>query len=191
MILWSSCILPVLCDFLHVCGGDPAKGNRDFLMLRFSPRMWRWSYMFYLIEPRQSIFSTYVEVILSFIRRMVMKQDFLHVCGGDPRINNWWVCWFCIFSTYVEVILRNLKLKVRLSDFLHVCGGDPGRWSRRCMNLEFSPRMWRWSCISSIKVSKPQIFSTYVEVILLIVTWFKNVILFSPRMWRWSSWWMV
>ena len=45
--------------------------------------------MFYLIEPRQSVFSTYVEVIL--LKKVLdgQKRRILHVCGGDPHTNDY------------------------------------------------------------------------------------------------------
>ena len=92
---------------LHVCGGDPIPNDSTIIMIRCSPRMWRWSYSGRMVN-------------LWFVR-------VLHVCGGDPkptgggydstqcspRMWRWsppWVAVCCrssVFSTYVEVILRS------------------------------------------------------------------------------------
>ena len=111
-----------------------------------------------------------------------------------------------IFSTYVEVILVTVLERLRALNFLHVCGGDPGRIRGMTDELEFSPRMWRWSLHYHHHNFQNQIFSTYVEVILPCAGlsaekyYFLHVcggdpnhccvailtIAFSPRMWRWS-----
>ena len=51
--------------FLHVCGGDPGNQARTSQTLKFSPRMWRWSWSFESDWRWQKVFSTYVEVILA------------------------------------------------------------------------------------------------------------------------------
>ena len=135
----------ILIDFLHVCGGDPTLTVDNLNYKLFSPRMWRWSYIFFCACRPCFIFSTYVEVILFFCFCIISLNYFLHVCGGDPEldlppISN---CLFSprmwrwssqilaqaqakiIFSTYVEVIL-NLRVKA-------------------IKPSTFSPRMWRWS----------------------------------------------
>ena len=50
---------------LHVCGGDPELAKTFFAFVPYSPRMWRWSYFPYFFRKSQSVFSTYVEVILN------------------------------------------------------------------------------------------------------------------------------
>ena len=55
----------------------------------------------------ESVFSTYVEVILTSRQPTVIMWGILHVCGGDPdslkEVNGTSE----VFSTYVEVILYN------------------------------------------------------------------------------------
>ena len=91
--------------FLHVCGGDPAFAET-------------------LLEST-IVFSTYVEVILSYGNLGLWLWCFLHVCGGDPTdcICSSGVA--VVFSTYVEVILDILHNFISVACFLHVCGGDP------------------------------------------------------------------
>ena len=112
-----------------------------------------------------------------------------------------------IFSTYVEVILIFAIISYNSCNFLHVCGGDPITTISSNANKLFSPRMWRWSQLTRTIGIQSKIFSTYVEVILILKRsviqtmnflhvcggdpesetgndeWKK----FSPRMWRWSS----
>ena len=70
-------------SILHVCGGDPNSCHVRQNGLKYSPRMWRWSYSALKIRPLFSVFSTYVEVILSTYEELVQKNGILHVCGGD------------------------------------------------------------------------------------------------------------
>ena len=131
--------------FLHVCGGDPIPPVFVAIRLRFSPRMWRWSYQPPRYQLCNLVFSTYVEVILILVHTSIMWWGFLHVCGGDPmttltvptvklfspRMWRWsWEFWnqrghYFVFSTYVEVIPKRWILQIMTDRFLHVCGGDP------------------------------------------------------------------
>ena len=168
--------------------------------------MWRWSYADQPISRSRRIFSTYVEVILSSCYRVHDLTNFLHVCGGDPALPTIHLLNCQIFSTYVEVILFCQNVPRHKEYFLHVCGGDPNYVVVAPSQLGFSPRMWRWSRINLWIFQKGAIFSTYVEVIpvlmdiLLQETNFLHVCGgdpaltnavdgkpgFSPRMWRWS-----
>ena len=152
--------------FLHVCGGDPTLLN--------------------LTSWWESVFSTYVEVILRIWLKRLTSVSFLHVCGGDPMLNTesmtklefsprmWrWsqrvdAChrrWY-VFSTYVEVILKESITMDQKFCFLHVCGGDPIIRLIILLFIAFSPRMWRWSSQVLTTRSVTEVFSTYVEVIL-------------------------
>ena len=53
-------------SILHVCGGDPIKYPKTELMVVYSPRMWRWSRIWLVLNVKRSVFSTYVEVILQY-----------------------------------------------------------------------------------------------------------------------------
>ena len=130
---------------LHVCGGDPKSGDRRFLSIKYSPRMWRWSRDQRHLFHGQRVFSTYVEVILTCLVLILFLSSILHVCGGDPidlcfHINSmlysprmWRWSWRLrkkqnqarVFSTYVEVILTNKQKSLYDYSILHVCGGDP------------------------------------------------------------------
>ena len=197
----SSC-----CCILHVCGGDP------FIVVHN--------------HPSGSVFSTYVEVIPRSTTARVNSTGILHVCGGDPLLVSLVI--FCdkysprmwrwslrlktglkvsmVFSTYVEVILFAIANCWSGSCILHVCGGDPSSNHTRNSCCEYSPRMWRWSRCLHFQKRSFNVFSTYVEVILIIYfCWsFEECILhvcggdpkvdldatnqnvYSPRMWRWS-----
>ena len=72
-----------------------------------------------------------------------------------------------VFSTYVEVILISGAGGSATYGILHVCGGDPNSTMARTNQLLYSPRMWRWSYCYHYPVQSHQVFSTYVEVILL------------------------
>ena len=76
-----------------------------------------------------------------------------------------------VFSTYVEVILKLWATTDAISGFLHVCGGDPMLDSTLSQYEKFSPRMWRWSIENEFGISIPEVFSTYVEVILNFCIW--------------------
>ena len=152
-------------SILHVCGGDPKMPFIRSCTLKYSPRMWRWSCGLPLWNVAETVFSTYVEVILfpSWLDPAI--TSILHVCGGDPKLpwfflsrapyspRMWrWSCQrhlstnpFLVFSTYVEVILRINVVLPESSCILHVCGGDPRESSTDTWMNMYSPRMWRWS----------------------------------------------
>ena len=69
---------------------------------------------------------------------------------------------------------------------LHVCGGDPIFPDFFLTIFGYSPRMWRWSSVTSSWRKCYQVFSTYVEVILTVVPRSVFCLSYSPRMWRWS-----
>ena len=156
--------------------------------------MWRWSWHKVDATLIINVFSTYVEVILSSSNIYIGIKCFLHVCGGDPKVNvdvrlqsafspRMWR-WSCssyiifpmlnVFSTYVEVIPIASSCLAWLACFLHVCGGDPMEWWKKQKNWLFSPRMWRWSWSIGAKPYPSVVFSTYVEVILAL-----NILLIS------------
>ena len=152
--------------FLHVCGGDPENGIDKFLDEIFSPRMWRWSYPHWKYMEQFGIFSTYVEVILTFNDNSESKTNFLHVCGGDP-MNHYRNTKFYQFSPRMWRWSPTSHLvRSRILYFLHVCGGDPKIMLVSCFSSRFSPRMWRWSYQELAAKYADNIFSTYVEVIL-------------------------
>ena len=41
-----------------------------------------------IMDLNGAVFSTYVEVILKIISRLIMTKCVLHVCGGDPATAN-------------------------------------------------------------------------------------------------------
>ena len=106
----------------------------------------------------------------------------------------------------MEVILSKNGFHCCKNRILHVCGGDPINPFYCVAMVEYSPRMWRWSLWRVDKVVTVMVFSTYVEVILVIP--FNGVVTYcilhvcggdplmqiayeyepeySPRMWRWS-----
>ena len=155
-----------------------------------------------------------------------MSLSILHVCGGDPRIAmnsrilpkysprmwRWSLSTFLpwpvegVFSTYVEVILLVALSQHKCSGILHVCGGDPNTRVLYILLIVYSPRMWRWSHAYDQMAADQAVFSTYVEVIPIIIfctsnVWcilhvcggdphtrlsMSSVCQYSPRMWRWS-----
>ena len=74
----------------------------------------------------------------------------------------------CIFSTYVEVFLDCRRKEVQCLNFLHVCGGVSTPVLLSSLLPIFSPRMWRCFHECSSVGSHRRIFSTYVEVFLLV-----------------------
>ena len=150
----------------------------------------------------------------------------LHVCGGDPicilnphtnfeyspRVWRWSLFlklrsfFILVFSTCVEVILQMVKTLTICKSILHVCGGDPNPSMQGDWDLKYSPRVWRWSWVKYYVDSRETVFSTCVEVILLVAVSltltccilhvcggdpsFRWKILlrisYSPRVWRWS-----
>ena len=114
--------------------------------------------------------------------------------------------WHTVFSTCVEVILRLALQESHLSSILHVCGGDPSMLLSGCKNIEYSPRVWRWSSVGLCDSRITCVFSTCVEVIPMVTTALKQAISilhvcggdphqsprshyqfwYSPRVWRWS-----
>ena len=89
---------------------------------------------------------------------------------------------------------------------LHVCGGDPLPHLDYFGGVQYSPRVWRWSCVPPLYDHKRAVFSTCVEVILSRrpsessktrilhvcggdpskLLWSNIVLWYSPRVWRWS-----
>ena len=69
---------------LHVCGGDPTPPVTLLIRSGYSPRMWRWSYWYFLWVMVTGVFSTYVEVIPRLWSNGSWSSCILHVCGGDP-----------------------------------------------------------------------------------------------------------
>ena len=139
------CFIHVKCSILHVCGGDPKGIKASHNFFKYSPRMWRWSLYVSRSNDRNSVFSTYVEVILTLALACLVFVSILHVCGGDPnftaqvinsnkyspRMWRWSLYWSLemtshwVFSTYVEVIPIISPLITLFHSILHVCGGDP------------------------------------------------------------------
>ena len=135
------------------------------LKRRYSPRMWRWSLAYEKTDELIAVFSTYVEVILTITPTAGYKVSILHVCGGDPdtriivskldlyspRMWRWSSKYEeseygeIVFSTYVEVILKWSNHGRSFWSILHVCGGDPFSMDLKEQEMEYSPRMWRWS----------------------------------------------
>ena len=142
LIIWR-----ISLRFLHVCGGDPDTDTTAGGFAGFSPRMWRWSQRTLLPLLLVLVFSTYVEVILAGTAEIMTKSR--------------------VFSTYVEVIPKADQIKGDTLCFLHVCGGDPANDHPWITSSLFSPRMWRWSWWSNSASWWVQVFSTYVEVILM------------------------
>ena len=147
--------------------------------------MWRWSHVGKVQFLASSVFSTYVEVILTKISLVRLALGILHVCGGDPKkgVRLWkeksysprmwrWSLLFgarriieIVFSTYVEVILYCLIWPSTSFRILHVCGGDPIMGKKLKNRFLYSPRMWRWSQDDMGIYTALLVFSTYVEVI--------------------------
>ena len=187
VILDSYSVKIPIFSFLHVCGGDPDVEVDLIGLWEFSPRMWRWSPEAPPLELTALVFSTYVEVILTLGIVTTGLMSFLHVCGGDPDIAQtvadlkafsprmWRWSWHDnhgsnsnqVFSTYVEVIPSNRWPIISSNRFLHVCGGDPIKSAGADFRKGFSPRMWRWSWSNREYFGTAQVFSTYVEVILV------------------------
>ena len=175
---------------LHVCGGDPDGAVYDYIRKQYSPRMWRWSFVLLLGLLLFSVFSTYVEVILLSQNKHLNTRCILHVCGGDPITSDmlsiqkrysprmWRWSYLClqikdkqhVFSTYVEVILFCKWCNSCSVSILHVCGGDPNMTNEETKQAVYSPRMWRWSHKTIMTTASGFVFSTYVEVIPICVT---------------------
>ena len=173
----------------------------------------------WILCPADIVYLIKIDILGSRIK--VMKKWCLHIFIWrykgicllySPRMWRWSpvrniVCLVAfVFSTYVEVILSNYDSVPYWQGILHVCGGDPLPDTLPQSELEYSPRMWRWSLIKSKQKEIPPVFSTYVEVILLYVVrlgrchsilhvcggdpvlsvTFEEDEPYSPRMWRWS-----
>ena len=106
----------------------------------------------------------------------------------------------------MEVIPTRV-LSLHLSKcILHTCGGDPVCSCWWCDVSKYSPHMWRWSQVQNSKGQRKRVFSTHVEVILLLkiakmrflsilhvcggdprnTIYICDQPKYSPRMWRWS-----
>ena len=191
---------------LHVCGDDPKQIDKLNLAVLWSPRMWRWSLSKIGSKLSKAVISTYVEMILSNRLRNFWQASDLHVCGDDPNSCNYWKPEHAVISTYVEMIpTPAVPFAIFLGD-LHVCGDDPKYCLHHQSNYSWSPRMWRWSQLFSVKNLIWLVISTYVEMIPTVLreTVPSSCDLhvcgddplqslckschekWSPRMWRWS-----
>ena len=150
--------------------------------------MWRWSSALDVDDSLTIVFSTYVEVIPRNWRWKNYWFSILHVCGGDPDLSACSIIFssysprmwrwssttshedfkWAVFSTYVEVILKMEAAALSGVGILHVCGGDPVHSLLHFLCSKYSPRMWRWSQLSSSFDLWYTVFSTYVEVILIL-----------------------
>ena len=138
-------------SILHVCGGDPNPSSWWTVDNVYSPRMWRWSLLLSPLLHNQTVFSTYVEVILLFSSLICEPLGILHVCGGDPTSRKlfkikWWYSprmwrWSWLTSNPGH----------HQDSILHVCGGDPLLPCLSSNRSQYSPRMWRWSPCLAIK----------------------------------------
>ena len=138
-------------SILHVCGGDPDYINKRMKQIEYSPRMWRWSPDPSCNSSTWTVFSTYVEVILSSSGTSLCSCCILHVCGGDPcfkpfkpaiwwyspRMWRWSLEWQIhkrlknVFSTYVEVILWQWHYILGSLGILHTCWECYCPWAHR------------------------------------------------------------
>ena len=134
------------------------------------------------------VFSTHVEMFLSFCRMRYRFLSFLHARGDvsseflqigsteefSPRT---WRCFQCswyssgpcwVFSTHVEMFLSTRILAFLLLRFLHARGDV----SQETLNLGsgdlFSPRTWRCFPMTALSASLTSVFSTHVEMFLLV-----------------------
>ena len=91
---------------LHECGGDPFFWAFWSLLLKYSPRVWRWSLTELLKTLSSTVFSTSVEVI-PFAKSINTVGT-----GYSPRVWRWslgsklMIIISPVFSTSVEVIPR-------------------------------------------------------------------------------------
>ena len=189
MILYYIFFVVFIVCILHVCGDDPCFGLPARLYASYSPRMWRWSPYPTNAPSTIIVFSTYVEMILKMTTYSLIYTSILHVCGDDPIASRrhlkrtrysprmWRWSYYhptsihncLVFSTYVEMILPRFVLLYPSFRILHVCGDDPHIRCKPCYFIEYSPRMWRWSCILVLKHLTFSVFSTYVEMILSLI----------------------
>ena len=79
-----------------------------------------------------------------------------------------------VFSTSVEVIPKGYEEIDTNPGILHECGGDPEINTQAQSQHEYSPRVWRWSCFFIWDLNSRIVFSTSVEVILLLIMIIKD-----------------
>ena len=130
--------------------------------------MWRWSQGMRAEDIADKVFSTYVEMILCFSVSWEKGTCILHVCGDDPCTLNHVKASLTVFSTYVEMILIQRQKSHLIECILHVCGDDPLPKTLPQVEIEYSPRMWRWSFGWLTPCNHINVFSTYVEMILIL-----------------------
>ena len=72
-------------SILHVCGGDPLRLSRvTFLGFSILHVCGGDPFGVFFTSHNINVFSTYVEVILSWLMKLQTVKGILHVCGGDP-----------------------------------------------------------------------------------------------------------
>ncbi len=184
------CSLTICWCLLHARGGVSSTGDGYWLNTVSSPRPWRCFPV--VIRERNAfiVFSTPVEVFLREARRTLAQRGLLHARGGvsepgvaieyslesSPRP---WRCFFLeqypeaddeVFSTPVEVFPPERVVFTAEDCLLHARGGVSHSIRIRMWYETSSPRPWR--CFPSIRIWAVWIwvFSTPVEVFLLIFT---------------------
>ena len=150
----------------------------------FSPHTWR------CFRPRfwdlrwRRVFSTYVEVFLTWTFSRPTKTSFLHIRGGvsirgrrslplasfSPHT---WRCFSLgytlansgtVFSTYVEVFPPARFFWLLVLCFLHISGGVSIANNAFRISCLFSPHTWRCFRSDRVESIRLSVFSTYVEV---------------------------
>ena len=111
-----------------------------------------------------------------------------------------------VFPTYVGLILGFYSLCLNGLCIPHVCGVDPNTMYSWRVPVEYSPRMWGWSCTCWDHAKRNGVFPTYVGLILpySFLNFSQECIphvcgvdptdrchsqdqkQYSPRMWGWS-----
>ena len=110
---------------------------------------------------------------------------FPHVCGDgptwkeiiadraefSPRMWGWSVAFVevchevSVFPTYVGMVRTRARLSSAPARFPHVCGDGPLMQRHLAHFTLFSPRMWGWSVVGSVRMPSGVVFPTYVGMV--------------------------
>ena len=110
-VILKPCNTSITCiSILHVCGGDPYWVKIAQNLQEYSPRMWRWSRSKNFKDWWWTVFSTYVEVILTWVYIPCYLTELFLIAS----LISWFgfKTMFAIFDTLSSVFLRKIIKKV-------------------------------------------------------------------------------
>ena len=204
VFLWRCNLSDKWTDLLHARGGVSHAMQRAKHNKQSSPRTWRCFWRTLSLSKYIPIFSTHVEVFLSYDINIYNTKNLLHARGGVSKIGistvtttqsspRTWRCFYLymysyskqkIFSTHVEVFPNWDSHRRAGRNLLHARGGVskavPAGNSRRLS----SPRTWRCFYPEAVLWFTSRNLLHARGGVSVLLHHFSIVLESSPRTWR-------